>query len=127
MKITKFRIFNLFLMLLVLGTKCTSDHYELEEFSFVPQELKIEQVEGLKLASMFVQDEVAMNVKLSSEGEHRVKIYGISDKLISQEKLTANLGDNVLTVYTKILPKGSYRIELYKDENRLGVSTFFKN
>ena len=52
MKITKFRIFNFFLMILVLGTKCTSDHFELEEFSFIPQELKIEQVEGLKLASM---------------------------------------------------------------------------
>ena len=127
MKITKFRLFNLFAILLILATKCTSDSYEFVDYTYVPQELKIEQLEGLKLASMFVQNEVAMNVKLSSGGEHRVKIYGIDDKLISQEKLTANLGDNVLTVYTKILPKGSYRIELYKNENRLGVSTFFKN
>lgn len=127
MKITKFRLFNLFMILLVLGSKCTSDHLEYEIQPIVPESLTIVELQGLKLASMFTQDEVAMNIKSATQGEHRVKIYGIDDKLLSQEKLDVKLGDNVLTVYTKILPKGSYRIELHNNDGRVGVAAFFKN
>ena len=119
MKITKFRIFNFFLMLLVLGTKCTSDHYDYVDFTYVPDALVIVEPQGIKLENTVVEDQVDINVKLPVDGTYRIKIVDISGKMVSQEKITAKEGDNILKIYVKALPVSSYEVQLLDDETNI--------
>jgi hypothetical protein len=89
-----------------------------------PESLIINDVMGIKLESSIVVDEVRMNVKLPHNGTYRIKIKDITGKVISQEKITSSMGDNILSVYTSVLPKSSYTIELYDNNNKLGGAVF---
>lgn len=85
----------------------------------VPEVLKIQEAKGLKLESTITSSEVRMNVKLDLPGVYRVKIRDIEKNLVSQEKLTANEGDNLLKVYVSALEEDSYTIELTQDDHTL--------
>ena len=85
----------------------------------VPEVLKIQEAKGLKLESTITSSEVRMNVKLDLPGVYRVKIRDIEKNLVSQEKLTAKEGDNLLKVYVSALEEDSYTIELTQDDHTL--------
>ena len=119
MKITKFRIFNLFAILLILATKCTSDSYEFTDYAFVPEALVIVEPQGIKLENTVVEDQVDINVKLPVDGTYRIKIVDISGKMVSQEKITAKEGDNILKIYVKALPVSSYEVQLLDDATNI--------
>lgn len=123
MKITKFRLFNLFAILLVLGTKCTSDSYEFTDYTYVPEALVIEEPQGIKLENYVVDNQVDINVKLPVDGIYRIKIIDLSGKMVSQEKLTAKKGDNILKIYVNALPVSSYEVQLLDDETNLLLGT----
>ncbi len=94
----------------------------------VPESLQIEDVQGLKVESTIVSDEVRMNIKLPYTGTYRVKIRDISKNLVSQEKLDANEGDNILKVYVSSLENNGYTLEL-TDENHdnIGIASIVVN
>jgi hypothetical protein len=121
------KLLPILLLLLVFG--CAQDEPFIEEVSFeIPQSLKIESVSGLKIESFIVQDEVRMNVKLPYSGQYRVRLKDIKGTLVSQELITANMGDNLLKVYVSTLPKSSYTITLVDLDNKvLGVETIVVN
>jgi hypothetical protein len=94
----------------------------------VPESLQIEELQGLKLESTIVSNEVRMNVKLPYTGTYRIKIRDISKDLISQEKIQGQEGDNLLKVYVTSLSKDGYIIELTNDNHELiGLTTFVVN
>lgn len=126
MKITKFRLFNLFAMLLILATKCTSDSFEYVDFyTYVPENLVIAETHGIKLENYIVENEVNINVKLPLDGTYRIKIKDITGKLVSQEQIKATQGDNILKIYVNSLPTSSYSVELIDDANiKLGEAIF---
>ena len=94
----------------------------------VPESLVIDDLQGLKLESTIVSDEVRMNVKLPYTGTYRIKIRDISKDLISQEKIQGQEGDNLLKVYVSSLQKDGYIIELTNDSHDLiGLTTFVVN
>lgn len=69
-----------------------------------------------------------MNVKLPYSGQYRVRLKDIKGTLVSQEIITANMGDNLLKVYVSTLPKSSYTITLVDLDNKvLGVETIVVN
>lgn len=113
------------LSLLALG--CTYDPVEETElvYSLVPKKLVIVEPVGLKLENIFVTDKVSINAKLPEDGTYRLKIKDIGGKLISQEKLEAKKGDNLLSIYTSSLPKTSYTVELHTDNGTLLGSSIF--
>jgi hypothetical protein len=79
----------------------------------VPSALVIDDLVGIKLQSNIVTERVGMNVKLPEAGTYRVKIrHGMSNDLISQEKVTGKEGDNILKVYVSALDKSAYKLEL---------------
>ena len=120
------KIISVFLMIMLVG--CVRD--ELQDIypqSFIPENLKIEEPIGLKLESIFVNDKVSINVKLPQDGTYRIKIRNISNELVSQERLTAKEGDNILSIYTKSLSKSSYTVELTKDDHTVLGRTVFVN
>jgi hypothetical protein len=82
---------------------------------------------GIKLESSFVTTEVAMNVKTEAAGEITIKIYDISNKVVSKETMSVKAGDNILKVYTSALPSSAYRIGLFDSNNNLlGITDFNK-
>jgi hypothetical protein len=93
----------------------------------VKENLKIADKVGIRLESSFVSSEVAMNVKLENAGSVTIKIMDISNRVVSKEQVTVNVGDNILKVYTSALPSSAYRIGLYDSNNNLlGITDFNK-
>lgn len=85
--------------------------------SSIPAELGLNSV-GIKLASNFVTNEAQMNVRLDQADKVTIKIVDLSGKVVSSESVEAKAGDNVLSVYTKALPRSSYELKLYNSKNQ---------
>ena len=89
--------------------------------------LKIEAASGLKLQSVFVTSEVAVNIKLENAGNVTIKIFDIANRVVSKETMYANSGDNILKVYTNTFPQSAYRIALYDASGvMIGITDFNK-
>lgn len=110
----------LFIFTLIVG--CSKDDIFEEP---VQNTLAIKDLIGIKLENVFVTDKVSMNVKLESAGTVRIKIKDLAGELVSQEKIDVVAGDNILSVYTKSLPKSSYTIELCDINNTVLGTTVF--
>lgn len=110
----------LLLTLSLLALSCSKDlDYEMVDFLFVPDNLKIEEPAGIRLASNIVNNEVDVNVKLPADGTYRIRILDLTLKIVSQEKLTAKEGDNLIKVYVNALPQSSFTVELLTEDNQL--------
>lgn len=106
------------ILLFLLLTACYDRDNIVEiEIDEVPAALQINDVVGIKLESTIVTDNVAMNVKLPEAGLYRIKIRNFGGELVSQEKVNAKAGDNILKVYVKALEKDSYTIELANENH----------
>ncbi len=93
----------------------------------VSEELKIQSSVGIKLQTVFVTNEVAMNVKTETAGSVTIKIFDIANRVVSKETMNVVAGDNVLKVYTSALPSSAYRIGLYDANGKqLGITDFNK-
>ena len=93
----------------------------------VSEDLKMTSSVGIKLQTVFVTSEVAMNVKTETAGSVTVKIFDISNRVVSKETMNVVAGDNLLKVYTNALPSSAYRIGLFDSNNKqLGITDFNK-
>lgn len=93
----------------------------------VKPELAIANTVGIRLETAFVTNEVSMNVKTETAGTVTIKIFDISNKVVSKEVVTVKQGDNILKVYTFALPSSAYRVGLFDSNgNRLGITDFNK-
>ena len=86
----------------------------------IPEELYIGEPTGLKLESYILTEEVRINAKLPADGYYRIKIrHGMTDKLVSQERLYAKEGDNLLKVYARTIETSSYKLVLTTDDHQV--------
>jgi hypothetical protein len=93
----------------------------------ISDNLKISSSVGLKLESAFVTNEVAMNIKSDASQKVTVKIFDISNRVVSKSTSDVKVGDNILRVYTSALPSSAYRIALYDAaDNMLAITDFNK-
>jgi hypothetical protein len=93
----------------------------------IASELAINSVSGIKLESPFVTSQVAMNVKSETAQIVTIKIFDISNRVVSKSTSEVKVGDNILKVYTSALPSSAYRIALFDDKgNQLGITDFNK-
>ena len=93
----------------------------------VPTELAINSVSGIKLETPFVTSQVSMNVKSEVAQTVTIKIFDISNRVVSKSTSDVKAGDNVLNVYTNSLPSSAYRIALYDvNGTQLGITDFNK-
>jgi hypothetical protein len=105
---------------------CSKDDLMLPEQQ-VKEQLQIKDAVGIKLESAFVTTEVAMNVKMEASQSVTIKIFDISNKVVSKETMNVKAGDNILKVYTSALPSSAYRIGLFDANNvQLGITDFNK-
>ena len=118
----------LIVVLLIFGLSgCIDDNVIVPPTTEIKDVLKIQNPVGIKLETPFVTNEVAMNVKLDVGQIVTIKIFDISNKVISKETMNVKAGDNVLKIYTSTLPSSSYRIGLFNSKNvQLGIIDFNK-
>ena len=68
-----------------------------------------------------------MNVKMEVSELITIKIFDISNKVVSKETMMVKAGDNLLKVYTSALPSSAYRVGLFDSKNnQLGITDFNK-
>lgn len=106
---------NIFIALFIIATlgACSRDEfYSPYALAHMSEDLHVSTLEGIKLERYIVDEEVAINIKLDSDGEVRVKIKDIAGTTISQEKIEVYQGDNILKVYAKALPNSSFSVEV---------------
>jgi hypothetical protein len=93
----------------------------------VTEDLKMTNSVGIKLQTAFVTSEVTMNVKTEAAGSVTVRIFDISNRVVSKETMNVVAGDNLLKVYTNALPSSAYRIGLFDANGKqLGITDFNK-
>ena len=93
----------------------------------VAPDLKIANSVGIKLQTAFVSSEVAMNVKTETAQMVTIKIFDISNRVVSKSISEVKAGDNLLKVYTNALPQSAYRIGLFDASGKqLGITDFNK-
>jgi len=111
----------------MLLVACTKHDDILPELPKASEALAIKSAVGIKLESAFVTSEVAMNVKLETAGTVTIKIFDISNRVVSKEAMSVKAGDNILKVYTSALPSSAYRNGLYDSNGKeLGITDFNK-
>ena len=117
----------LIVRLMTIGlTGCYKDDL-IEPIVEVKKELQIQNSVGIKLETVFVTTEVAMNVKMETAQPVTIKIFDIANKVVSKETANVKAGDNILKVYTSALPSSAYRIGLFDSNgNQLGITDFNK-
>jgi hypothetical protein len=113
--------------LVIIGlTGCYKDDI-IQPIAEVKEQLQIKDAVGIKLESTFVTTEVAMNVKMEVAQSVTIKIFDISNRVVSKETVSVKVGDNILKVYTSALPSSAYRIGLFDSKNnQLGITDFNK-
>jgi hypothetical protein len=118
----------LIVVLLIFGLGgCIDDTIIEQPITEVNEELKIQNSVGIKLETSFVTTEVAMNVKVDIAQPVTIKIFDISNRVVSKETMNVKVGDNILKVYTTALPSSAYRIGLFDlKNNQLGIVDFNK-
>ena len=118
------------LFIVILGTiilACCRKEQDFLPMTEVSEGLKISNSIGIKLLSPFVTSEVEMNVKSEIEGAVTIKIFDISNRVVSKETVNVIVGDNLLKVYTSALPNSAYRIGFFDSKNNmLGITDFNK-
>jgi hypothetical protein len=68
-----------------------------------------------------------MNIKMEKSQIVSIKIFDISNRVVSKETMNVNSGDNILKVYTSALPSSAYRIGIFdSNNNQLGITDFNK-
>ena len=123
-KLDKILGLGFLLTLVLLSCRKTNDVVLINQ---IPSELAINSVSGIKLETPFVTSQVAMNVKSEIEQTVTIKIFDISNRVVSKSTSDVKAGDNVLKVYTSALPSSAYRIALFDNKgNQLGITDFNK-
>ena len=123
-KLDKILGLGFLLTLVLLSCRKTNDVVLVNQ---IPSELAINSVSGIKLESPFVTSQVSMNVKSEVAQTVTIKIFDISNRVVSKSTSDVKAGDNVLKVYTTALPSSAYRIALFDGKgNQLGITDFNK-
>ena len=123
-KLDKILGLGFLLTLVLLSCRKTNDVVLINQ---IPSELAINSVSGIKLETPFVTSQVSMNVKSEVAQTLTIKIFDISNRVVSKSTSDVKAGDNVLKVYTTALPSSAYRIALFDSNgNQLGITDFNK-
>ena len=123
-KLDKILGLGFLLTLVLLSCRKTNDVVLINQ---IPSELAINSVSGIKLETPFVTSQVSMNVKSEVAQTVTIKIFDISNRVVSKSTSDVKAGDNVLKVYTTALPSSAYRIALFDSNgNQLGITDFNK-
>ena len=108
-----FWLFSLFLA-------CAKDVNTLQDLTnFTPDNLKIEEVEGLRFDNGSISDGPNFNFKTFTSGNFILELKDYRTNLVSKERFSAKAGDNVLEFHTNALQDGDYTLYFYNSQGQL--------
>ena len=108
-----FWLFSLFLA-------CAKDVDTLQDLTnFTPDNLKIEEVEGLRFDNGSISDGTNFNFKTFTSGNFILELKDYRTNLVSKERFSAKAGDNVLEFHTNALQDGDYTLYFYNSQGQL--------
>lgn len=108
-----FWLFSLFLA-------CAKDVNTLQDLTnFTPDNLKIEEVEGLRFDNGSISDGTNFNFKTFTSGNFILELKDYRTNLVSKERFSAKAGDNVLEFHTNALQDGDYTLYFYNSQGQL--------
>jgi hypothetical protein len=108
-----FWLFSLFLA-------CAKDVNTLQDLTnFTPDNLKIEEVEGLRFDNGSISDGTNFNFKTFTSGNFILELKDYRTNLVSKERFSAKAGDNVLEFHTNALQDGDYTLYFYSSQGQL--------
>jgi len=101
---------KLIYILPLLLWSCTPDLLEVEPYSNEP-------IDIFEVQSSVVNDGDKFNINLDSEGQYKLSLVDEFTNIThTNEVFDGKVGSNQLSIYTRALPKGSYKLFI-KDEN----------
>jgi hypothetical protein len=110
---------------LILFAGCKKDITTTAQIT--PANLAIASTVGVKLQTVFVTNEVSMNVKSNVSQTVTIKILNITNSVVSKSTADVKEGDNILKLYTSSFPQSAYRIGVYDSNgNLLAITDFNK-
>ena len=119
------KFYILIILNILLALSCSREEIEIQPYGEIPELLKINSNQGIRLEKYIVKEDVLINLKSPEYGTSRIRIKDIQEKTISQEKLDLIKGNNILKIHVKALPKDSYTIEVVdKTGNLIGRDIF---
>ena len=105
-------------LLLLLG--CTPDLMEVEPYGEIHMDI-------FEVQNTVVNDGDEIIINFDSNGEYRLSLIDEFTNIVyTNEKLNAKQGSNVLNIYTKALPKGSYNFLIKDNQNNIVKQTKIK-
>jgi len=104
------KLYYLLVFSLILG--CMPDNDMFINYTFTTPKLQINEPEGLQFENSSISDGDKFNFKTQTAGKYTIELRDHFRTLISKSKVTAQVGDNVYSFYTKALPRGDYYIIL---------------
>jgi len=105
--------------LFFLFLACAPDSVEYGNFTYVENKLEITEPQGLKFNNSSITDGTQFNFKTESAGTYTLEIRDHFRTLISKSTLTAKVGDNVYSFYTRALQQGDYTITIQQGTNKV--------
>ena len=105
--------------LFFLFLACAPDSIDYNNYTYVGSKLKITETQGLKFNNSSIVDGTQFNFKTESEGTYTLEIRDHFRTLISKSKLTAKVGDNIYSFYTRALQQGDYTITIKQGTNKV--------
>lgn len=107
----KNKLFILLILVLTLGS-CYKDTFEIYDYPI--GNTNIFDIEGSVIQN---GDEFEINVNQS--GTYKISLTDeFTNQTITNENFDVKVGSNKLNIHTKILPKGSYILEIKNEQNK---------
>lgn len=113
------KIIYVFSLLLLLA--CSENSVATEEsYNELPTDI-------FEVENTIVKDGDIANINLDSDGTYKISLIDeFKNITFTNEKFVGNRGSNRIRIYTKTLPKGSYKVHLKKDNNTVIKKTTIK-
>lgn len=110
----------IYLLPLVLFLGCTTDIIEIEPYVQT-------NVDIFEVQNTVVNDADEIIINFDSEGTYRLSLIDeFTNITYTNEKYNAMEGSNSLNIYTKALPKGSYKFLIKDNQNNIVKQTKIK-
>lgn len=104
------KLVSVLLMLTVAA--CVDEEFPIMK-NEIPDILRINNEVGLSVESQFIYGNIKMNVKVNTADTYIIRLHHISGRTVVKDEIQTNVGDNIKTLYTELIPKEPYTLVLY--------------
>jgi hypothetical protein len=111
----------IYILPLLLLWACSQDIIDVDDYT------TYQPIDIFEVQSSVVNDGDVINVNLISDGEYKLSLVDeFTNVTHTNEVFDGKIGSNQLNIYTKALPKGSYKLLVIDTKNNIIKQTTIK-